>query len=77
MMRPNLQAPGNEYVAQQETFVADVADADAASKLYKQLCIPAVDADSLTMQLPLLPVRARAARPARLSGCWLARSRGC
>ena len=56
-INPDLQAPGNEYVAQQETFVADVANADAASKLYKQLCVPAVDADSLTMQLPLAPVR--------------------
>lgn len=49
----DLNADASEFLKQQDAFVAKVGNAGSNAELFKDLCLPAIDADHLEFNLPL------------------------
>lgn len=49
----DLNADESEFLKQQDAFVAKVGNAGSNAELFKDLCLPAIDADHLEFNLPL------------------------
>lgn len=53
----DLNIANSTFLTEQDTMVAKVGDASSNTALFKDLCLPATDADHLNFNLPLTEAR--------------------
>jgi hypothetical protein len=53
----DLGSAQSQYLTEEANFVTLVGDPQSNAKIFETLCLPAVDADHLSIDLPLKEVR--------------------